>query len=749
VRSRWIPIACVLALWLLVGQTAWAGKRSMIPPGREAVIRELIERALASDPHPTFRIDRDRIHVTANVVAADGLEAPRFVIFHPEVEPHGELGESLAPGVVIECGPAAEPRRCDPAERERWRASAEALARERDPVAAEIWQIEESGVDSRSVAGQPSAPDLGLDRVGMLLGLLGGLIVLGLESRSPTRSRRRLHAFEWLGLLGLLVVFVACTIHYTSPWPLHEHNSFVARADCAIDERCLDDPAAAWSPTSLHGYGLILAGFGLGSIGPWLSWLVGVSVALSVIVVVMVWGLTRRVVVELGYPDLARPAALLAAAVLCVHPVYWRLAGAASFWPLALIGLLGAALAGLWASSRSDIGAATLGWTVAACSFAFACGGNVVLLTLTPLALLAPLCWMRSRAASRPGLRLVIVGSIASVMLGLLIVSDVRYGLARAAGSVAASDYPIRKLLREFDPLLFDARMSAWIWAPLIVAALAWTIPAARARLPEPASIDVHPLRLLAPIGYAWVVPHLFLGVAASELIGSGYPVGFINHHWELVGSAVAVGLGSAWVLGWWSTRAGQRWQSPACVGVVVVALLLGPCAGEGWRMATGELVVERELAALQRHFPALPEHDRLIVAPRILEVIDGVSHRGDPIEVVFPIVAYQRAMRGLGREPALVDELDTLARRAPDANERVLVYVGTSLRSFLPAEIAAGVVPDGLERAPLLRLRDRWVLEPVLEFELRTEQHEAVSMRLGADRAPVIELGFYWLRAR
>jgi hypothetical protein len=115
----------------------------------------------------------------------------------------------------------------------------------------------------------------------------------------------------------------------------------------------------------------------------------------------------------------------------------------------------------------------------------------------------------------------------------------------------------------------------------------------------------------------------------------------------------------------------------------------------------------------------------------------------------VFPLVAYQQAMRALGREPAGVDDLDGLARNPPDPSERVLIYVGTSLRSFLPAEIAAGVVPEGLERPALIRLRDHWVLEPALEFELRTEQHEAATMRLAADRAPVIDLGFYWLRAR
>lgn len=758
-RSLRTLVALLVALFIvLLATIAWASKRSMIPPGREAEVRELVDRALAGDrpanSPPSFAIERDRIRV---MLAAEG---PRFVIFHPEVEPYGELGDPLASGVVVECGPAAQPRPCDEGERTRWQASAAALARERDPVASAIWQIEESGVESRPVtfAGRAErAADYELDRAGVWLAMLGALLIVGLEARSE-RAARRLLAFEWIALAGLLVIFVACTLHFTSPWPLHEHNSFVARADCAIDERCLFDPAHAWAPTSLHAQGLVLSGFGLGQVGAWLTWLSRVGVGLSVIVVVLVWGLARRLVIALGHVEPARFAGLIAAGLLCVHPVHWRLAGAASFWPLALVGLLGAALAGLWASEQASHARALLGWLVAALGFALACGGNIVLLSLVPLALLAPLCWTRVQARAgmvraglvRAGLvRAGLVGLPSVGVFAVMVEGDLRYGLWRTSESVDVEAHGLAHAIEYFDLLLFDPRVSTLIWAPLLVLGAAWLIPWARARLTG--APELRPIRLLAPILYAWLVPHLGLSVAAGELIGLGYPVGFLNHHWELVVSALAVGLGAAWLLAWGLARVAperrRRVAALACAATLGLALLLGPRAREGWALATGELVVERELAALQHHFAELPEHDRLIVAPHKLEPLADLPRVGDPIEVVFPIHAYAQAMRALGREPGMVDDLDALARTPIGPHERVLVYVGASLRSFQPHEIRAGVVPEGLERPPLLRLRDAWVLEPVVEFELATAQHEAVSMRLGADRVPVVTLGFYWLR--
>jgi hypothetical protein len=102
---------------------------------------------------------------------------------------------------------------------------------------------------------------------------------------------------------------------------------------------------------------------------------------------------------------------------------------------------------------------------------------------------------------------------------------------------------------------------------------------------------------------------------------------------------------------------------------------------------------------------------------------------------------------RGIPSAPIV--EADRFLEREPRPGERVLLYLGVTLRSFLKSEIAADVVPPDLERPALARLRSRYRLEPVHEFQIETAQHPAISMRLAADRTPSVKLGFYWLVRR
>jgi hypothetical protein len=265
------------------------------------------------------------------------------------------------------------------------------------------------------------------------------------------------------------------------------------------------------------------------------------------------------------------------------------------------------------------------------------------------------------------------------------------------------------------------------------------------------------PLRLV-PLVYAWAIPCAFLGISAGEIIGSGYPVGFINHHWDLWLSALAAGLGTAFIVTLLDRHPLQQqiggrvpawlsWSLALPSALVFVAARWGPRADEGWRNAPGERALDRELLARGAAVEQQPGHDLLIVPPRVLEPMTDAPSHWDPIEVQFPKGFYNAAMRKRGLEPAQIVELDKLPESRPGA--RILLYVGSSLRSFQPHEIAAGVVPDDLDRPVLRAMHDDWEFELAYEFVIETQQHPEISQRLGADRVGEIGLGFYWLRPR
>lgn len=127
---------------------------------------------------------------------------------------------------------------------------------------------------------------------------------------------------------------------------------------------------------------------------------------------------------------------------------------------------------------------------------------------------------------------------------------------------------------------------------------------------------------------------------------------------------------------------------------------------------------------------------------------LPGVEQLGDPLGAEFPKEAYRSAIVRRGHEPGqIVGSRE--ADNTPPESGRVLIDVGSALRSFSPMEVTAGAVPDSLERPELARLRDDYTFEPLLTREIATAQHPAISLRLRADWVPAIELGFYWLRPR
>jgi hypothetical protein len=760
---------------LLFPALARAGRNSMIPPGQEQRIRDFVDEAIAAaraanelptelDETVDIHIDRDRVRVILHArEATTTSNLPHLVVFHPEAVPEDVEG-ALAPGVILQCGTIGISHDCDATEAEPWRPLAGHLAAARAPVADLVWQVEE-------VSGPPPAPDdievvrrrqgVWIDRIAALVAGLLGVALAGFAVR---RARGRAEALRWpeLSMLALLLLcFIAATLHFTPMLPLHEHNSFIARSDCAVDPDCTDPPGGAWSMTTLHVYGWLLMAL------PYrVHALAGLSLACSVVALVLVWALGRTLMRALNRPTLGPVAGLTAVGVLAVHPVAWRLAGAETFWPWSVMCVLAAALAGVWAGlavadeDRRTRLAGAVAWLVAAIWLALACGGNYVLLTLGACLGLAPMCWTpawRQRASGRAAIvRLLLVGLPAFAVFAAIVTTDYVTGYLRAFSDNGlhgnVSWFDIRS---NFSPMLLDRQISAPVWIVPMFAALAWLWPMPSS--PGAQRDWLAPLRLV-PLLYAWVIPCAFLGISAGEVIGSGYPVGFINHHWELWLTALAAGLGTAFIVALLERHPLQAllagripawltWSLALPSALVLVAALWGPRIDEGWKMATGERVLERELVALELAFEQLPEHDVLIVAPQVLEPTTDAASQWDPLEVLFPKGFYNAAMRARGLEPAKIVELDKLPEPRPGA--RILLYVGSSLRSFQPHEIEAGAVPDDLDRPVLRAVHDAWEFEPVYEFVIETQQHPEISQRLGADRVSEIGLGFYRLRPR
>ena len=103
----------------------------------------------------------------------------------------------------------------------------------------------------------------------------------------------------------------------------------------------------------------------------------------------LIYSFTVKLAENMGLQSNSRHAGLWALATLILHPGIHRLAGAGSFWPLTRCFLFGAGI--LFLESRKSSSA--LEYIGAGALFALAMGGQKVILTLAPLAFLAPWFW--------------------------------------------------------------------------------------------------------------------------------------------------------------------------------------------------------------------------------------------------------------------------------------------------------------------------------------------------------------------
>lgn len=250
------------------------------------------------------------------------------------------------------------------------------------------------------------------------------------------------------------------------------------------------------------------------------------------------------------------------------------------------------------------------------------------------------------------------------------------------------------------DHALFDPRSSPFGLSLLVVAGALF------------AKRDAWALAIV--VGIVVMLP------ALGEELELGYPVAFL-HGFPLVVLAAPL-----------AALAFSKLTSNPKLRALPLALLLlsAPTAIEAWRLEPQPVAIEQ--AAIEASLPQLAEHRRLFIAPEILEPMHD-RWDGDPIEARFPV--------GFYRAHGWRAEIVHLGEARPERGD--LIYVGTALQSFHPSEIDGDVLDD--PRRPILRALGP--LEPVLTFEIATDSHPWVLMRVSADSRPRIELGFYRVR--
>lgn len=684
-----------------------AAAQNGIPPGREAVVLEAVQEAFGEEPAAAITIEQATIRATTS----DG--ATLLATRHVEVQ------------VSVECEtPCSRPLQL------RWTPVAARLQRSLDTRADEIWQVpiqpRASGSAARWVERTPLS--LGFLSYGCL-----GLLLFGVffAPKPWPAGRRRDAVFALLVVLGFFVV--AMTLG--DPRPLHDHLCNLERARCAAATAC-EEVHLAWGRPTFHVMGVILA-----AVPHRLEWVLGVGVLLTAAALFLVFDVTTRVALRVGVPaQQSSEAGLWALVLAALHPGIIRVAGAGSFWPLMLLLTLLSLHLLLRASppttrDRSDAAPSvrtvlrrSAGLVGAGVAFALALGGNRLALVLTPMVVLAPWAWRSLAPNSRALVPAALIAVLVPLSYFMLAVQDMldidAYGAASGLGERATS---------VFDTLIGGAngpRYSSVFTIPLLGLAVC-----SRQRW-----------RGLLPLVYAFVSLRAgTLRVVDPLDWETGYPDAYLKHFATLVLIAPLLGIGAFVAVRFVSARLEAPRPVHALAAVVLVAAVWA--APDARRLLFAHRVMERELVGLTEAFEVLPPHDALVFVP-LAPPPEGFSHRGDPLEMHFPTRIYETTFVDRGQRPGTVLTLEALDEPWP-TERRVLLYVGSTLRTFYAEEVTAGRMPDNFERPELRAIRDRYTLEPVHLFSVPTESMGGLDRPLAAGRVPAIDLGFYWLTPR
>lgn len=516
------------------------------------------------------------------------------------------------------------------------------------------------------------------------------------------------------GVLTLLIAQVPLE-------PAHDHNTFIARADCAWNRDCTVVPRGAWGLPSMAAYGLFLR------VLPYrLLSLSVVSLAFTALDAALLVALVRALATRTTLRAHAPVAGALAGLFLVSHPAFARVAAADTPWPFALACLLAAALSAVGASEPD---ARPWEASVALVAFGFAMTSNHVFMVLGPMVLLAPWAWssgpFRPRASVVPGLllwALLLTPSALDVAQNLLQRREHLGQATRLSDGLGLFVPGARETI-----LYFDARVTPPSWSLLCLLGLGVAL--------------WRPMMPFVMVALAWFVTEVPLG--GQVPLDGGYPTRYVHGFTSHFFAATFAALGAVTVLAY-----ARRWWPLAAVLLSLAALLPWPRSREAVAFARERRPLSLEARAVSSAFDRLPPCDVLVVPPEIQDDM-GCARRGsDPVEAVFQTgeLRWVYAHRGL-RVPEVVQAdgfTDAMAQ-----GRRVLFYEGSVYHTFIPCEFREGRIPPSRERPLLTRFRERFTLTPVHTFTIPTAQHRFAEMRVMAAVGPSLTLGFYWLRPR
>jgi hypothetical protein len=712
----WLVVAGIgVLLMALLPSVAWA---AVIPPSAQPVVSKLINTSIAqskSDRPSQIAIQGSRIEIYWK----DQTPHTAIWVYHPEESP-GNSDTSLtalAPGIYWKCLPGCEPKNA-----EKWRGFARVLAKQRDLQLKQIWV---PVTDDRVVTVSTRHEEWKTYPIGLQKGL-AWLTIGYLLGWTLFRGFLRFRTDPWwwksnhnAWIAGIIALSVLLSLSLTDGLPLHDHNSFVARSDCCYTMDCTQSPRGAWSLTTFYVYGLLLKLF------PYkVVWLGRCTLFVSTLNLLIFSSFVRRLFGHVFDEQQGKRIALWALALLALNPIYLRLATGGTLWPYALLMLWTSLLLG-WLAVRSPTPAVWLAWLAAS---SLTVQSSWVFLGLFPLMAICYACWSPDLRSRKAGIWLVL-SLLSLVLLALPTLLLVATLVTSANARVGAGNawFKLQGIFRH--QMLWDWRLFPVVMIPLVVAALL--------RLPKQG-------KWVLPLFFAFCMTEYALANQVNLVVG--YPTRFLHGHSSLYFTALAAAVGVENIRQRWTWAASRTAALLTAAGLLVSA---GLCQ-ESIVFLHQKRVLSQELAQLSKLFPELPNHAVLLVAPDIQTDFKLKERNSDPVEAFFPQAEYSYVRQKHGWAPAKIVTLDTWlqkpTRLTPDGDTMVLVYVGVTLKSFVKDEIREGVVPDTLERPLLTKLRTHYRLQPVKTFQQSTKDNPKVAMRLAADRAPSVELGFYRL---